>query len=255
MNEKHFKKGEVALERALSKLGFTSRSQAQKLIKGGQVRVGGKTMLNPFHRVHPETTHIEIDGQLQKASSKVIFLFHKPKHTLTTTHDPEGRKTVFDFFKKIPIKLHAVGRLDYATTGLLLLTNDTKLSDFLTNPRSDILRTYLVTVRGHVTPQILSIWLKGIEDKGETLYAKEARIQKASHRESHVVMKLNEGKNREIKRLCKATGHEVTRLRRVAFGDLNLGDLPPGTFREVPIKEMVEAFPNLPSTIVAKFKS
>jgi 23S rRNA pseudouridine2605 synthase len=113
-----------------------------------------------------------------------------------------------------------VGRLDWATSGLLLLTTDTELADRLTDPRNAIPRVYAVTVRGKVTPESCERFERGIVDKGERMQADEVVLQKSSGRESHLVVTLTEGKNREIRRLCEAIGHPVTRLKRVAFGAL-----------------------------------
>ncbi len=249
---KRYNIGTVALERALSKLGLASRSQARQLIERGHVRVGGKVITDALHAVRPETSRIEIDGQPKKATRKVVYMLHKPRGTLTTTSDPEGRSNVFDLLTGIEEQLHAIGRLDFATSGLLLLTNETQLSAFLSDPSSAIVRTYLVTVRGEVKPETIRAWTKGLDVKGERLIAKGVRIQKVSGRETHLVIKLTEGKNREVRRLCKAAGHEVTRLRRVAFGGLVLGDLESGAFRKVSVGELSRAFPTLPKKILAR---
>jgi 23S rRNA pseudouridine2605 synthase len=247
-----FKIGEVALERALSKLGLTSRSEARQLIGQGRVRVGGKVITDAFHAVRPETSRIEIDRQVQSSASKVVYALHKPRGTVTTTSDPEGRPTVFDLLKGVGERLHSVGRLDAATSGLLLLTNDTQLSAFLCDPASAVIRTYLVTVRGEVDVATLRTWTDGVNVGGNLLCVKSARIQKASGRETHLVMELTEGKNREVRKLCKAAGHEVTRLRRVAFGGLSLEKLAPGAFRRVSAEELDRAFPSLPQNILRR---
>ncbi|MFH1263883.1 MAG: pseudouridine synthase [Pseudomonadota bacterium] len=249
-----FKVGEVALERALSKLGLASRSQARKLIEQGRVRVGGKVVNDPWSAVRPETSRIEIDRQVRKVANKVVYLLHKPRGTVTTARDPEGRPTVFDCLADIEERLHAVGRLDFATSGLLLLTNDTQLSAYLADPASGIVRTYLVTVRGEVTSDTLQAWIEGLRLQDDHLTAKSVRIRKTSRRETHLVMELTEGKNREVRRLCKMAGHEVTRLRRVAFGGLGLGDLPPGAFRKLSEEEIRDAFPSLPQNVLQRLR-
>ncbi|HLG20727.1 MAG TPA: pseudouridine synthase [Bdellovibrionota bacterium] len=252
MAHKRFKVGTVALERALSKLGLASRSQARKLIERGRVKVGGKVVTDSLHAVRPESARIELDGQAKTAARKVVYMLHKPRGTVTTTRDPEGRATVLELLTGIEGQLHAVGRLDFATSGLLLLTNETQLSAFLSDPASGIVRTYLVTVRGEVKPETIRAWTKGVDVKGERLIAKEVRIQKASGRETHLVMMLTEGKNREVRRLCKAAGHEVTRLRRAAFGGLELGGLEPGAFRKISVDELSRAMPTIPKKILER---
>ena len=134
--------------------------------------------------------------------------------------------------------LHPVGRLDQASSGLLLLTNDSILSSFLTDPKQNVPRLYLVTVRGEVADESRQAALAGLVDRGERLHCEHVIIQKCSARESHLKVTLAEGKNREIRRLFKALGHEVTRLRRIQYGPFTLGNLPPGAWRELPIEEV-----------------
>jgi 23S rRNA pseudouridine2605 synthase len=139
-----------------------------------------------------------------------------------------------------------VGRLDAATTGLLLLTNDTRLADWVTDPGNAVPRIYLATVRGLLEDATARRLEEGIEDRGERLAASTVTVRKRSRRETHLILALTEGKNREIRRLLAAAGHEVTRLKRVSFGGLELGDLPPGQWRDVTIEELRAAFPGAP---------
>ena len=141
--------------------------------------------------------------------------------------DPEGRPTVYELLADVPARVVPVGRLDLATSGLLLFTNDTRFGEWLTNPDSGVPKVYLVTVRGRVTDERSRSSRAGVRSAGDTLYRAAVVLRKASARESHLVVTLTEGKNREVRRLCAATGHEVTRLRRVQIGGLTLGALPP----------------------------
>jgi 23S rRNA pseudouridine2605 synthase len=181
--------------------------------------------------VNPDTAHIEVLGQKIGRSETVVLLFYKPKGVLTTKRDPEGRQTIYDLLPADFHSLHPVGRLDQHTTGLLLLTNDTKLSSFLTNPENQIIRTYLVEVRGKFSEQDVEQAKAGITDEGELLQAKEISILKSSQRESRLQMVLTEGKNREIRRLCFALQHEVISLKRIQFGEYSLGELKSGEFK------------------------
>ena len=165
---------------------------------------------------------------------------------MTTRSDPNGRKTVFDLLGSVPFPVMPVGRLDMATSGLLILTNDTRLSDWLTDPASEVPRVYLVTVEGRVEPGTIATLRRGVRVDGERLIAAAAEIRKASARESHLVLTLSEGKNREVRRMLTATGHPVTRLRRVAFGGLELGTLAPGAWREIAADDLKRAFPGRP---------
>ena len=232
----------VSLQRALSKLGLSSRSEAKKLILAGLVSVNGRIIRNPGTPVVPERARISIDGgapSTGKAARRVL-LFHKPRGTVTTKRDPEGRKTVFDVLGEAARGLVAVGRLDLASTGLLVFTNDTQLANRLTDPAAHVPRRYVVTVRGRVDPETARAIERGFVvagartgDRAERLSASSVGIRKASARESHLVVELTEGKNRELRRLFEAAGHDTTRIHRISFGPYELGDLQPGEWREV----------------------
>jgi len=175
-------------------------------------------------------------------------LLNKPRGVVTTRRDPEGRPTVYSLLDDDAARLVPVGRLDRATTGVLLLTSDTALAAWLTDPAHAVSRVYLVSVRGRVSPEAALELKRGILVGRERLTAASVRVRKASGRESHLVIELQEGKNREVRRLCEAIGHEVTRLARVSFGGLRLGTMAIGTWREVTREELQEAFPGAPVT-------
>jgi 23S rRNA pseudouridine2605 synthase len=230
--------GVVPLARALSKLGVSSRSEATARILEGRVAVGGVVIRDPGHLVVPEDARITVDGARARRSAWRTLLLNKTRGTVTTRRDPEGRPTVFDLLGEEAGGLVAVGRLDLATTGLLILTTDTQLAHRLTDPASSIVRRYVVTVRGSLADADAGRMRQGI---GE-LRADSVHVRKRSARESHLIVELREGRNREIRRLCGAVGHEVTALKRIAFGGLELGDLPPGKWRRVSPAEVRRAF-------------
>jgi 23S rRNA pseudouridine2605 synthase len=184
---------------------------------------------------------VSIDDLPIQDSVKRFFLFHKPKGVITTHSDDKGRQTIFDVLPADLGFMHAVGRLDQATSGLLLLTNDSALSSFLADPTHRVMRTYLVTVRGELTTVQATEAIVGLVDCGERLQCHTVKIQKSSGRESHLEVTLLEGKNREIRRLFKALGHEVTRLRRIQYGPFTLEGLPSGAWREIPIEDVRKA--------------
>ena len=233
----------VPLERALSKLGLATRAEARMLIAEGRVRVNGAPAHDPFMPVIPERIAVAIDGRDVERPARLVIALHKPRGVVTTKRDPEGRRTVYDLLGDLDQHVVPVGRLDYATSGLLLLTNDTRFADWLTDPGNAVSRIYLVTVRGRVTDEEAQRLQAGIVVDGDRLQARRAVVRKASNRESHLVLELSEGKNREIRRLVKAIGHEVTRLRRVQIGGLTLDDLAPGEWRIVNADELDRAFP------------
>jgi 23S rRNA pseudouridine2605 synthase len=236
----------VALNRALSKLGILSRTQATEAILAGRIRVNGRVITDPAHIVVPERARIAVDDTPRQRSEWRTVLLHKPRATVTTRRDPEGRPTVYDLVGGAGPGLNAVGRLDLATTGLLLLTTDTQLANWITDPANAVPRVYVVTARGEVTEEQAAALRDGVVSGHERLRAAAVTCHKASRRESHLIVELREGKNREVRRLFEAIGHEVTRLKRVSLGGLELGDLAPGRWRDVTRDELSAAFPRAP---------
>lgn len=236
----------VALNRALSKLGIASRADATRLIVEGRVEVDGRPATDPLAPVVPERIHVLVDGKPAERSAWLTVMLHKPRGVVTTARDPENRPTVFDLVADAGARLIAVGRLDLATTGLLLLTTDTPLAAWLTDPANAVVRVYLVSVRGEVTEDHCGRLVDGVDAEGEHLAARAVVVRKRSRRETHLVVHLAEGRNREVRRLFDAIGHEVTRLKRVAMGGLELGTLPPGRWRLVGAEELRAAFPGAP---------
>jgi 23S rRNA pseudouridine2605 synthase len=214
------------LARALSKLGLASRSQAHALIRAGRVTVNGRVATDAAMRVPLHGARIAVDGTAAASIAATrLIAFHKPRGVVTTRRDPQGRRTVFDVLGDAGDGLIAVGRLDLASTGLLLFTNDTALADRLTDPRSAVPRDYVVTVRGLVT-----------DAEAEALRAEVATltVRKRSRRETHLLVTLTRGRNREIRKLFDGVEHEVTRLHRIRYGHVELGTLQAGDWCEVP---------------------
>jgi 23S rRNA pseudouridine2605 synthase len=227
-------KGRVPLNRALSKLGVLSRAQATDAIRNGRVSVNGRIVRDPVHLVVPERVLVSVDAVPRSRAPWRTILFHKPRGVVTTRRDPEGRPTVFDALGDAGRELIAVGRLDLASTGLLLLTSDTQLANWVTDPENAVPREYVVTVRGELTPGAVGDLPASVT------------LRRASKRESHVTVQLRQGRNREIRRMFEGIGHEVIRLRRVKFGGLELQGLAPGAWREVTRDELRAAFPDYP---------
>ena len=224
--------GRVTLARALSKLGILSRSKSALAIRDGRVRIDGRIVVDPAALVVPERVQIAVDDESKARAPWRTILLHKPRGVVTTRSDPEGRKTVFDVLGDEAAGLVAIGRLDLASTGALLLTTDTQFANWITDPANSVPRVYVVTVRGMVS-----------EADAAGLPVVRAVVRKASKRESHLIVELRQGRNREIRRLFEAIGRPVTRLKRVSIGRLELGDLEPGRWRDLTKEQLRSAFP------------
>lgn len=222
----------VTLPRALSKLGYCSRNQAEKLVAGGHVTVGGRRVTDLSAWVDISTDRIAVDGMPVGVERRVYLMLNKPRGLVTTRDDPEGRETVFSCLEHLDIPhVSPVGRLDKASEGLLLFTNDTVLAQRLLDPESDIAKIYHVQTRGRPGAADLARMTAGILDDGELLKAARVRILREADKTCWLEFELHEGKNREIRRMLEATGFECLRLVRVAFGELLLGDLEKGSTR------------------------
>ena len=189
--------------------------------------MNGRVVRDPLAAVHPERDRIAIAGETATKRAWSTIAFYKPRGVVTTRRDPEGRRTVFDVLGEAGEGMVAVGRLDRASSGLLLLTTDTQLAERLTNPANRIVRRYAVTARAYVSDEDCAALERGTRDLG----AASVRVRKRSRRETHLIVELTEGKNREIRRLFALVGAEVTTLLRIAYGPIELGSLQPGEWR------------------------
>jgi 23S rRNA pseudouridine2605 synthase len=231
------------LGRALSKLGILSRAKAMAAIRAGLVRVDGRQILDSSTPIDIARARVTVDDQPREKAEWRTIVFHKPRGVITTSRDPEGRRTIYDALGEDGRGLIAVGRLDLATSGLLLLTTDTHLADWITDPAHDVPRVYIVTARGRVGDEDVARLIAGVGAGRDRLQAHAVQLRKASGRESHLTVELREGKNREVRRLFAAIGHEVTRLKRVRLGALELGGLPAGGWRALTREDVRAAFP------------
>jgi len=222
----------VGLARALSKLGYCSRSQAQQLIRAGRVQVNGAAKRNPETPVYLGRDRIEVDGGLIRPARKIYLMLNKPRGLVTTAADEKGRPTVYSKLQNDLPWLAPVGRLDKASEGMLLLTNDSEWAARVTAPETHLLKTYHVQVSGVRHAEIPDALMKGLRlSSGDFLLVKEARILRQGNRNTWLTIVLDEGKNRHIRRMLDELGVEVLRLVRVAIGPLALGDLAKGASR------------------------
>ncbi len=222
---------QVGLARALSKLGYCSRAQAAKLIRAGRVRLNGATRLDPETPVHLKHDRIAVDRETVAAESKIYLMLNKPRGVVTTASDEKGRQTVYSLLgEKLPW-VGPVGRLDKASEGLLLLTNDSEWAARISDPGAHVDKTYHLQV-GSLTDEVLTTTLlNGVRSKGELLRAKRARVLRSGEKNTWLEIVLDEGKNRQIRRMFDQMGIEVLRLVRVSIGPLSLGQLAKGNFR------------------------
>lgn len=229
--ERNDKSRRVGLARALSKLGFCSRSQAATLIRAGRVRLNGATRRNPEAPVRLERDRIEVDRDAVAAESKIYLALNKPRGVVTTASDEKGRQTVYSLLDATGPWVGPVGRLDKASEGLLLLTNDSEWAARISDPGSHVDKTYHAQVSMIAQDILIDKLLKGVSAGGELLRAKRARVLRGGEKNSWLEIVLDEGKNRQIRRMFESLGVEVLRLIRVAIGPLALGPLAKGRSR------------------------
>lgn len=222
----------IGLARALSKLGYCSRQQAAKLIREGKVRLNGSTPRNPEAPVRLGADRIEVQGRTVKAAENIYLMMNKPRGVVTSAADEKGRDTVYSLLPSDLSWLAPVGRLDKASEGLLLFTNDSEWGARVSDPTTHLHKTYHVQIATHAEPQVLGALQRGVEtERGEVLGCRSARALRSGGKNSWLEIVLDEGKNRHIRRMLDARGLEVLRLVRVAIGPLPLGDLAKGAHR------------------------
>lgn len=231
----------TGLARALSKLGFCSRSQAWDLIKANRVKVNGAVIRDAEKRVDLRRDCIEVDGARVEAERKVYLMLNKPRGLVTTASDEKGRATVFDCLKNFAgPRVFPVGRLDRASEGLLLFTNDTAWATRITDPASHLDKTYHVQIDRIADEDLLQQLMDGVHDAGEILKPKRISILRCGEKNSWLEVVLDEGKNRQIRRMLAALKVVVLRLVRVSVGSLQLGTLQKGQLRELSREEMLQ---------------
>lgn len=222
----------VGLARALSKLGYCSRSQAFELVRAGRVRVNKTVQRDPERPVGLEKDHIEVDGLRIVSARKIYLMLNKPRGVVTTAADEKGRRTVFDLLEEDLPFVAPVGRLDKASEGLLLLTNDSEWAARVLAPETHLDKTYHVQIARVADEQLVATIGKGVRAaEGELLRPRRARILRGGEKNTWLEIVLDEGKNRHIRRMLAALDIGVLRLLRVAIGPLFLGTLPKGKSR------------------------
>ena len=230
------------LQKIIAAAGVASRRKAEELITSGRVQVNGTVITELGSKADPEVDHVRVNGKLLQGEQRHIYLLlNKPKGFVTTVSDPEQRPTVMDLVKGVKGRVYPVGRLDYASEGLLLMTNDGELANRLMKAASHVSKTYLVKVAGNPNEDAIAKLRSGVSiatDDGKRVRTSPAavRIIKEAANPWYEIT-LIEGRNRQLRRMFEAVGHHVEKIKRVKYGPLTL-DVPPGEFRSLTLKEI-----------------
>lgn len=247
------------LQKIIAAAGITSRRKAEELITQGRVTVNGQVITELGSKADPERDHIKVDGKLLRGAERHIYLLlNKPKGYVTTSSDPEGRPTVMDLVKHVGERIYPIGRLDYGSEGLLLMTNDGELANFLTRAASHVPKTYLVKIAGHANEEDIDKLRHGIRIgskpgergiKAVRTAPAQVRIVREAENPWYEVT-LIEGRNRQIRRMFEEIGHHVEKIKRVRYGPLSL-DVEPGKFRELTAQEVAALRKSRPQAFAA----
>lgn len=227
------------LQKFMAEAGVASRRACEELIRQGRVTVNGETA-SLGRSVEPKQDRVELDGKpVQKEQRRTVILLYKPRGVVSTSSDPEGRRTVQDYFREIPERLYNVGRLDLNSEGLLLMTNDGALANRLTHPRYGVEKTYYAVCDGKLTASEAAKLTNGIElEDGMTAPARVDAVRTTQRGDTSFLITIHEGRNRQIRRMLEAVGHRTLRLKRERFGPLSLGTLAPGEWRKLSDEEI-----------------
>ncbi|RAL22672.1 pseudouridine synthase [Thermoflavimicrobium daqui] len=221
------------LQKVMAQAGVASRRQCEELIQKGLVKVNGQVVQTLGVKVNPKRDVIEVKGKKLQQEKKRTFLFYKPLRVITSMNDPQGRKVVADYFRHISERVYPVGRLDYDTEGLLLVTNDGELANHLIHPRYEMDKVYKVTVQGRPSKEALAQLREGVMlEDGQTAPAK-VKILEGNDKKSVLEIVIHEGRNRQVRRMCEVIGHPVIHLIRTRLAFLTLKGLKKGQSREL----------------------
>ncbi len=228
----------MRLQKYLAACGVASRRASEGLIAQGRVTVDGRVVTEMGAQVEPRQD-VRLDGRrLEMETEKRYILYHKPAGEVTTLNDPQGRPTVADRFRDFPVRLYPVGRLDYDSEGLLLLTNDGDLTQRLLHPSNEVDKTYLARVSRELAPQEAKQLERGVMVEGRRTAPARVKRLYACPMYSDLLVTIHEGRNRQVRKMMEQVGHEVVMLRRVRFGPIRLGSLKRGEWRELTQDEL-----------------
>ncbi|HOS68558.1 MAG TPA: pseudouridine synthase [Bacillota bacterium] len=220
------------LQKVMAEYGVASRRKSEEMIYAGKVKVNGRLVTEPGLKIDKDRDVIEVDGNIIKSPEKKIYiLLNKPSGYITSVKDQFGRPTVLDLLKGISTRVFPIGRLDYDTEGLLILSNDGELTYRITHPKHSIDKTYRALVRGEVKGEDIKIFERGMAIEDYITAPAKMEIVRYSKGNSVIDITIHEGRNRQVRKMCSAIGHEVIRLRRIKIGDIGLGGLKTGEWR------------------------
>lgn len=231
----------MRLQKYLASCGVASRRAAEKMITEGRISVNGTVVTELGTQVDENADTVQVDGEtVRPEAEKHYIAYNKPVGEVTTASDPEGRDTVMDRFRDYPVRLFPVGRLDYDSEGLLLLTNDGDLMNRLLHPSFEIKKSYLTRVSNFVTDEEIRSLRKGVMIDGRLTSPAEVRMIRHDAFSTELLITIHEGRNRQVRKMIEAVGHQVVRLKRVRFGPVELGDLPSGMWRKLTEAEIAK---------------
>ena len=234
----------MRLQKYLASCGVASRRNAEQMILDGRVTVNGEIVNVLGTQVDEQSDTVQVDGCIVRPEAEKHYLaYNKPVGEVTTVSDPEGRATVMDRFRDYPVRLFPVGRLDYDSEGLLLLTNDGDLMNRLLHPSFEIQKAYLTKVSNNVSDQEIRMLRKGVIIDGKLTSPAEVRLIRHDTFSTDLLITIHEGRNRQVRKMVEAIGHQVVRLKRVRFGPVQLGDLPSGMWRKLTDEEIKKLRP------------
>lgn len=229
---------EERLQKFMARCGVASRRKCEDIIKSGKVCVNGECITELGTKI-TNTDEVTVDGKVIKPEeNKVYIMLNKPHGYITSNNDEKNRKTILDIVK-VEERIYPIGRLDYETSGLLLLTNDGDIYNKIIHPRKNIDKTYIAKVSGIFTNQEMENFRNGVDIDGYITSDAQIRIIKIDRTTCTVEIKIHEGKNRQVRKMCSAFKHEVLSLKRVAVGDLKIGNLQEGEYRNLTNEEFL----------------
>lgn len=228
----------MRLNKYIARAGLASRRKADEMIMDGKVKINGSLMKEPGYEVK-EGDVVEVSGRMVEPSKKLVYIMlNKPKGYITTLNDDRNRPTVMNLVNDIEERVFPVGRLDYNTSGMLLMTNDGDLAYHLTHPKHQVVKTYRARVAGVLSPERVARLRKGVDIGGFVTSPAYVKVIKQMKRSAIVEIKIHEGKNRQIRKMFAAVGNKVIDLERIAIGDLHLGHLMSGHYRKLSRQEI-----------------